>query len=89
MEVYGVVYLILNTINGKMYVGQTKHTVEERFNQHAYVKTAIGNAIHKYGKKNFRYCVIKCCASKADMDYWEKFFIILLGSKYPNGYNLT
>ncbi len=89
MEVFGVVYLILNLVNGKKYVGQTVKTVERRFSQHACQNTFIGRAIRKHGKENFRYGVIKSCASKSEMDYWEKFFIKTLKTKSPVGYNLT
>lgn len=35
MEVFGVVYLIINLTNGKKYVGQTVKTAAKRFNAHA------------------------------------------------------
>lgn len=89
MKVFGVVYLIWNMVNGKKYVGQTVKTVKARFNEHARQNGIIGRAIRKYGKKNFRYGVIKSCVSKADMDYWEKYFIATLKSKKPDGYNQT
>ena len=55
MKIYGVVYLILNMLNGKKYVGQTTKTVEERFRQHKRCKKGlIGKAIRKYGKEKFR-----------------------------------
>ncbi|MBR3747993.1 MAG: GIY-YIG nuclease family protein [Selenomonadaceae bacterium] len=88
---YGVVYLILNKINGKRYVGQTVQALKTRFNEHVRKKdnTLISNAIRKYGRENFYCGVIKSCASKAELDYWEKFFIAVLKSKKPYGYNLT
>lgn len=89
MEVFGVVYLIINLVNGKKYVGQTIKTVAKRFNEHSHEKTFIGRSIRKHGKENFRYGVIESCTSKSEMDYWEKFFIANLKTKPPNGYNLT
>lgn len=89
MKVFGVVYLIQNLVNGKKYVGQTIKTVKERFNEHSWENTIISKAIRKHGKENFRYGVIKSCASKEEMDYWEKFFIAALKTKSPLGYNLT
>ena len=91
--IYGVIYLLFNTINGKMYIGQTKQAFKRRIAEHKRDskkrKVGVDAAIHKYGWENFRYGVIKKCASKAEMDTWEKFFIILLNTKSPNGYNLT
>ena len=88
MEVFGIVYLIWCKINGARYVGQTTKTVEQRFYQHACnKKSLIGKAIQKYGKENFLYGVIKSCASKEEMNYWEKFYIVVLKSKAPYGYN--
>ena len=91
MKVFGVVYLILNLINGKRYVGQTVQPLKKRFNKHANCKTMpIGKAIRKYGKENFYCGVIKSCSSKSEMDYWEKFYIVALKSKNRKiGYNCT
>ena len=90
MEVFGVVYLILNKVNGKPYVGQTTRPLDRRFLEHATCKkTIIGKAIQKYGRENFYCGVIKTCASKTEMDTWEKFLIILLKTKVPYGYNIT
>ena len=87
---FGVVYLILNKVNGKRYVGQTVQPLKKRFDKHAKCNTTlIGKAIQKYGRENFYCGVIKTCASKAEMDYWEKHFIVALKSKVPYGYNMT
>ena len=89
MKVFGVVYLIVNLFNGKMYVGQTIQPLKKRFYDHCYANSAIGNAIRKYKPKNFRCEILKRCATKAELDAWEKFFIAALRCKAPNGYNLT
>ena len=90
MEVFGVIYLIINKLNKKLYVGKTIQPLKRRFAQHAVCKkSAIGNAIRYYGKKKFYYIVLKECSSKAELDKWEKFFIIALNTKSPFGYNLT
>ena len=85
----GVVYLICNKANGKKYVGQTVRSLQVRLKEHSKSKQTIGKAIRKYGWGNFRYGVIKTCSSKAELDYWEKFFIATLKSKAPHGYNMT
>ncbi|MBR3050492.1 MAG: GIY-YIG nuclease family protein, partial [Selenomonadaceae bacterium] len=87
--VYGIVYLIMNLVNGKKYVGQTVRSLEKRMLQHTYDNLCVDKAMRKYGLENFYYGVVKSCASKEELDYWEKYFIVALKSKVPNGYNLT
>lgn len=87
MEVFGVVYLIQNMKNGKKYVGQTTQPLEVRFNQHAYSKSAIGRSICQDGIENFRCGVIRSCATREELNHWEKFFISKLKTKSPYGYN--
>ena len=90
MKVFGVVYLIINLVNSKRYVGQTTKTVEKRFKEHArHKKSLIGKAIRKYGKENFRYGIIKSCATRKELNYWEIYFVAVLKSKTPYGYNRT
>ena len=58
---YGYVYKITNSINGKIYIGQTKHSIEERFKGHLKQSkvdkeqdhSILHEAIRKYGEKNF------------------------------------
>lgn len=54
------IYIIKNTINNKVYIGQTSQSVDERFREHMKPSTIkkrgnykIYNAIEKYGKENF------------------------------------
>lgn len=90
MEVFGIVYVLINTVNNKMYVGQTIQPLKRRFSQHACCKkSAIGNAIRYHGRENFSRVVLKKCTSKIEMDKWERFFIIALNTKSPFGYNIT
>ena len=58
----GKIYKITNKINGKIYVGQTTKSLNERFQKHCWGTTqndkyhlnmAIKKAIKKYGKENF------------------------------------
>ena len=89
MEVFGVVYLLINMVNGKMYVGQTTQSLKKRMKQHLGGKLYVDNAIRKHKPKNFRCEILKCCASKAELDAWERFFIATLKTKAPYGYNRT
>ena len=87
--IHGVVYLIQNMVNGKRYVGQTTKPLDARIAQHMHGGIVVDKAIQKYGIENFRYGVIKTCASAEELNYWEKYFIAALKSKAPYGYNMT
>ena len=58
---YGVIYKITNTVNGKIYIGQTIKTIEERWKQHIYKKGCVylHNAIIKYGVDKFKIDIIE------------------------------
>lgn len=56
----GKIYVIENSVNNKLYVGQTTQLVEDRFKQHlkssnsnSNNKQLIHKAICKHGKENF------------------------------------
>ena len=84
------IYKITNLVNGKIYIGQTTRNVKERWRSHCNrkdSKSAITNAIHKYGKHNFILEIIeKTTISKIDKK--EIFWINKLNTIAPNGYNL-
>ena len=89
-----VVYKIINKVNGKMYIGQTKHTAEHRFKKHiadALIverSFAIHNAIRKYGVNNFEIQVLAKCYTLAELNHREMYYIKLFKTLYPAGYNL-
>lgn len=89
----GCVYLVRSP-SGKGYVGITKHDASARWKVHvresSYSKwSALHEALRKYGSGAF---VIE---TLFESDYWEELaaaevrFISELGTKAPNGYNLT
>ncbi len=92
---YGVIYLITNNINGKVYIGQTTSDIpKSRWNGHIYcarhnVATYyFGNAIKKYGADNFTFEIIKNCTDQEDLNYWEKYYIDYYDSRNrKKGYN--
>lgn len=81
-KIYGRIYMILNLINGKRYIGQTTQSIKRRFQGHIKdsknPKTAITKAIKKYGKENFIFGEI-CIA-------YNQYELNLLESKYINEY---
>lgn len=89
---YGLIYKITNTVNGKVYVGQTTRTMEWRWRQHQQPnrksRMPIGAAIQKYGPENFTIEQLEGCSSQAELDEAETRWIALLGSLAPAGYNI-
>ena len=86
----GVIYKIVCTISGKIYVGQTRQKLSRRINghKHSQKKFGVDAAITKYGWENFTVEVIEECPVES-LDEREIFWIAELNSKVPNGYNLT
>lgn len=86
------IYKITNTINGKVYIGQTIQPLDKRWSQHkrsARSKEAcsIHRAIAKYGEENFTIeCLCNC--SIEELDRLEKKYIEDYNS-YSGGYNET
>lgn len=89
--IYGIIYLVHNTINGKYYVGQTTQGFDMRYPNgwiydhldHPKVKPDI----KKYGSKCFEYTkIFKVASNQYDLDKLEAFYIRVYDSYY-NGYN--
>ena len=88
----GHVYLIKNTVNSKVYVGQTiRGSLETRFIEHC-AKTsgclAMSNAIKKYGRDNFIIESVFRSDSLEELNKKEQELIKELNTLSPNGYNL-
>lgn len=88
------IYKIINTINNKIYIGQTWRSIYKRFNEHCNInnkkKSAyLLNAIQKYGKENFKIELIMICHTQEIADYWEQYFIEYYNSNNrKTGYNI-
>jgi group I intron endonuclease len=89
----GYIYIIKNKSNNKVYVGQTRTSVEQRFKEHLrHAKTQqypINRAIYKYGFDNFDIRVT--CECDLDiLDQMEQLFISMYNStKKEFGYNVS
>ena len=91
----GFIYKVTNTVNGKMYIGQTRRTIEQRWKQHVYSsfsdstfdKGPFHLAIKKYGIEAFIVEQVEKCRDE-DLNsretYWIRHFNTL-----DNGYNIT
>lgn len=81
------IYKITNTINQKIYIGQTNQTIEKRFLQHSKSITPLGDVMRKYGLENFTIEIIEECSTPEQTKERERFWIKTLKSRVPNGYN--
>lgn len=88
------IYKIINLINGKIYIGQTCKTLEERFSSH--IKCArrklnrrLYDSMNHYGYENFKIELIEEC-DKSAVDDREKYWIKYYNSMDPLiGYNMS
>lgn len=90
----GIVYIITNSINGKVYIGQTIQSLKDRWYGHCRINCSkneadmrIKRAILKYGKENFNIRELERCRVE-DLDAREIYYIDLYNS-FNNGYNST
>jgi group I intron endonuclease len=95
ITIFGYVYLITNLVNGKKYVGCTKVSIKQRWEQHRSKAKknshfALHAAIRKYGVRNFRIEVIQEVeGTHDDLMVTEIHHIAAHDSFFPAGYNLT
>ena len=88
-----IIYKVTNKINGKIYIGQTIRTLEQRKWQHLNAakggcKTHFYNAIRKYGEDNFIFEVIDEASTLVELNELERYYI----KKFDcinNGYNMV
>lgn len=84
-----IIYKIMNKINGKIYIGQTKRTMKKRFEDHCCLsKSLISRAINKYNKDNFTLEEIFKASSQDELNSKEEELIQFFNCLSPNGYNL-
>lgn len=90
----GKIYKYTNLINGKIYIGQTKQTLEQRDYKHQTQlndNTYFHRAMKKYGRNNFSLELIEDHIPFSQLNEKEKFYIDFFESFYTTGkgYNLT
>lgn len=94
MNKYGTIYIICNTINDKVYIGQTTLDIESRFKQHIKKSTLksrkykLYNAMKKYGVEKFYIGKVESNIPIEDLDNKEIYYIKKYDS-FENGYNST
>lgn len=89
----GFIYIIKNTINSKVYIGQTRTSVDQRWKEHLrhaqYGSQIINRAMKKYGVDKFYIETLEICDIKL-LDYREMYYIDLYDSTNKSkGYNIS
>ena len=88
------IYKISNTINNKVYIGQTVRPIEERFHRHLndamnnVLDTHFARAIRLYGPDKFFIELIDTANSQEELTQKERDYIIQYNS-LEDGYNET
>ena len=88
----GCVYLIINKINQKCYVGKTIKTLEKRWHGHIYStnNSYFHRAIHKHGKESFILNILLESDDDNILKQWEIWWIKAFQSNNKEfGYNRT
>lgn len=96
----GYIYIIKNTINNKVYIGQTSQSLKTRFKGHIRdskeidfekfdykYKNKLYNAFRKYGEDKFYMELIEECDN--DLLNEREIYYIKEYDSYKNGYNST
>ena len=90
----GFIYIIKNTNNQKVYIGQTSRTIQDRWEQHKNAAIRgeqqgiiLYNAMRKYGIQTFYVSKLEEVDLK-DINEKEKYWIKYYNSQTPNGYNV-
>lgn len=90
METPVAIYRIVNSINGKSYIGQTVNP-KYRMRRHFWKNNGcikLRNAIAKYGKNNFVFSILCWCVSKTEANKVEEQLINVYNTRF-DGYNIT
>ena len=94
MTKYGRIYIIRNTRNSKVYIGQTKVSIKLRFQNHLSAARngkdyVIGKAIRKYGEENFYIELLEECTIE-ELNERERYWISYFNSTNNKfGYNIS
>jgi len=88
------IYKIVNKNNGKIYIGKTNKTIEERFSAHLKnaknkVNRYLYDSMNHHGFDLFEVYLVEECKTEEELSSREKYWIENLNSMYPNGYNMT
>lgn len=89
---YGIIYKVTNSINKKVYIGQTTQTLHKRRIRHESGSRRKKPTIHfhralkKHLLENFQWGILECCDDKEQLDQMEYHYIRQFNT-YKKGYN--
>lgn len=83
------IYLIVNKVNGKTYVGQRKSSKECHLDRYMGSGKLLKKAKQKYGIENFEKFLIQYCYSKEETNKAERFWIAEYRRRGKAEYNLA
>lgn len=88
------IYKIINDVNTKVYVGNTRHNIERRWKEHIrcsnsprYKERPLYRAMNEYGIEHFKIELIEDCPNEISPE--REIFWINYYNSYINGYNAT
>jgi group I intron endonuclease len=89
-----IIYKSTNKITGKIYIGQTTHTLDKRIKSHLKESKIDSNrpfmlSINEYGINNFVFEIIDSTDNLNELNDKEIYWINFYNSVSPNGYNVT
>lgn len=87
-----IIYKVTNKVNGKIYIGQTIHSLTQRRKKHLYLASKgkdvyFWNALNKYSIDSFKWEVICICPNIQSLNEQEEYYIALWNTCNV-GYNL-
>ena len=82
---YGYIYRIINSINGKTYIGMRKLSLDKRWRQYLGSGVLIKQAINKYGENSFIKEFICYEYSESELSKKEVEIIVLLAKGLKTG----
>ena len=88
------IYVVKNKINSKIYIGQTKHTIQKRWSGHKNRANngsllALHCAMRLHGIENFFIEALDTAINLEEANKKETYFINEYNCKCPNGYNMV
>lgn len=86
---YGFIYLTINKINGKMYIGQKKYDKKKEYRSYLGSGKILQYAIKKYGRENFNKIILYNTKDRSESNEKEKYYIKLFNAvNSENFYNI-